>query len=142
MMGRIAGTHYTWEQAATRSGYHTIPRVLRGAVERQARQMEVLSARLNHVRAAKGLQPTHVRPLSWVRSYSKNRAVGGARFSRHLRGDACDIAETEIDRVCPFHGGRAAFDRIANEVFRRGGFGRYPAGNRHVDSRGYRARWR
>ena len=68
-------------------------------------------------------------------------AIGGATNSRHIYGDACDIALEEIKRLCPWEGGRADFDRACDKIFAGGGFGQYPMGSRHVDSRGNRARW-
>jgi hypothetical protein len=32
-------------------------------------------------------------------------------------------------------------DRAADKVYARGGFGTYPSGSRHTDSRGSQARW-
>jgi hypothetical protein len=37
--------------------------------------------------------------------------------------------------------GHGTFDRAADRVFANGGFGTYPSGARHTDSRGSRARW-
>src|SRR6266511_119696 len=140
-MGRIAGTHFTWEEALRRSGYTRCPVRLRLSVRRHAKSMERLRAAVNVERSHHKLRPTGLNVISWIRSPAKNAAVGGARQSRHLRGDACDIAKEEIRRVFPWRGGLKDFDFIANRIFKNGGFGQYPGGNRHVDSRGYRARW-
>ena len=140
--GSIAGTHFTWEEARTRSGYRTLPARLRPNVERHARNLERVREAVNAARGERGLDSTGLAVLSWVRSPRHNREVGGARNSRHLYGDATDHAVQEIDRVLPWRGGRGDFDDIIERVFANGGVGLYPAGNRHVDSRGSRARWR
>lgn len=74
--------------------------------------------------------------LSWFRTLAWNRAQGGASESRHLKADATDFDVATVQRI-----GTARFDAAAEKVFANGGFGRYPSGSRHVDSRGSRARW-
>ena len=103
--------------------------------------MEALRSQVNLARGRHKLKPTGISVLSWARSYEHNLAVGGAGNSQHLYFDACDISLQEIQRLCPWNGGHNDFDKIANNIFHSGGFGTYPGGNRHVDSRGYRARW-
>lgn len=106
-----------------------------------AESMERLRSQINAARHTHGMPATGISINSWLRSPEHNRAIGGAGDSRHIHGDACDITVGEIKRLCPWHDGSADFDHIADRVFANGGFGQYPAGARHVDSRGYRARW-
>lgn len=75
--------------------------------------------------------------LSWYRSPARNAAVGGAKASRHMKADATDFDRSVVSRV-----GRDRFFRAAEKVFKDGGVGNYPGGSAHVDSRGWRARWR
>jgi hypothetical protein len=150
----IGGTHFTWTEVigAGRSGYTTMPNgpfrlpngdtvTPRKNARRHAARLELLRARLNRLRKKHGLSPTGIHVLSWARSWAHNVEVGGASRSQHLYFLATDHAVQEVDRLCPWPGGRGDFDLIANDVFAKDGFGQYPAGNRHVDSRGYRARW-
>lgn len=152
--GKGPSRHYTWGEVIGhgRSGYPRMPagpfkipggRIVlpRSSARRHAANMEKLRDKVNERRHKHGLAPTGIRVLSWARSYQHNLAVGGASNSQHLYFGACDIALQEIDRLMPWGGGRAEFDMVANVIFKKGGFGQYPGGNRHVDSRGYRARW-
>ncbi len=53
-----------------------------------------------------------------------------------MQGDAADFT---VQTVGSF--GSSRFDGAGEKVFANGGFGRYPSGSRHGDSRGSRARW-
>jgi lysozyme len=114
---------------------------LRARAILHARKLERVKARVNAERAKHGLKPTGMNVLSWYRPEWYNKKIGGAKFSRHIKADATDISLQEIMRLCPWRTGKLDFDRICNEVFKTDGFGQYPAGSRHVDSRGFRARW-
>jgi lysozyme len=74
--------------------------------------------------------------LSWYRTPAWNVHEGGASGSRHMQADATDF---EVAVVQGF--GPGVFDRAGEKIFARGGFGTYPSGSRHTDSRGSRARW-
>lgn len=74
--------------------------------------------------------------LSWFRTRAWNAAQGGASESRHLKADGTDFTTSTVQRI-----GASRFDAACERVFDDGGFGRYPSGSRHVDSRGFRARW-
>lgn len=75
-------------------------------------------------------------PLSWYRPDWYNHQIGGAVGSQHIQATATDFTREWVESI-----GRTRFDRAADKVFRNGGFGRYPSGSVHVDSRGFRARW-
>lgn len=113
----------------------------RASARKHAAQLEKLRTEINRRRAQHHLKPTGINILSWARSWKHNLDVGGAGNSQHLYFQATDISIQEITRLMPWPGGHAEFDRIAGGIFSKGGFGTYPAGNRHVDSRGFRARW-
>ncbi len=64
-----------------------------------------------------------------------NKRVGGAAGSRHMVGDAADLAVPSGEQARYF----AAAERVP--AFKNGGIGVYPGGAVHVDRRGYKARW-
>ncbi len=89
---------------------------------------------LNQLRLIAG-RPIKVN--SGYRCAKHNKAVGGASHSQHLVGRAADIviAGLTLNEMVELA------ERI--DVFHNGGIGVYlQAGFIHVDSRGYRARWK
>ncbi|HAX85505.1 MAG TPA: peptidase M15A [Cyanobacteria bacterium UBA11370] len=72
---------------------------------------------------------------SWYRPPHINQAVGGARYSRHIVGDA-------IDFFCDGLTGNQLYWSL--EPWWPGGLGRYTKFPNlcHIDARSYRARWR
>jgi hypothetical protein len=74
--------------------------------------------------------------LSWYRTPAWNHHVGGVEDSQHLDAVATDFTVQTVNSF-----GASRFDQACEDVFENGGFGRYPTGSRHVDSRGSRARW-
>jgi uncharacterized protein YcbK (DUF882 family) len=149
---RPPSEHFTWAEVIRNSGYTRVPlgpmRLPNGSwvtpranARTQAGLLEQVRAHVNDLRATHGLRATGITVLSWARSWEHNKAVGGAKDSQHLYFRACDIALGEILRLCPWSGGRDDFERIIQHVYSKGGIGDYAAGNRHVDCRGYRARW-
>lgn len=105
-----------------------VPRWMRAAARNHAFDLE----RFRH---EIGDRP--IVPISWYRTRAYNAEIGGARFSQHLTGRATDYDRATVERV-----GRARWFRAAEKVFAKGGVGDYPAGSAHLDSRGFRARWR
>jgi hypothetical protein len=72
---------------------------------------------------------------SWYRPTAINRAVGGARYSRHIVGDAMDF-------LCEGLSGDQLYWSL--DPWWPGGLGRYTSFPNlcHIDARSYRARWR
>jgi uncharacterized protein YcbK (DUF882 family) len=100
---------------------------------------------LQHSLRANGYDPDAIRITSGHRTPLHNRIVGGARASRHQRGDALDLQVGDVDR-----NGRTnrndkqlVLDILERRVIgSRGGLGLYPGTQTvHMDLRGYRARW-
>jgi len=149
---RPPSAHFTWAEVIHNSGYSRVPLgplrlpngkwvTPRANARTQAAMMEQVRTAVNAERVKRDLKPTGISVLSWARSWEHNKAVGGAKDSQHLYFRACDISIGEINRLCPWTGGAHFFDGVLNAVYSRGGIGTYPAGNRHCDCRGYRARW-
>jgi uncharacterized protein YcbK (DUF882 family) len=151
---RPPSQNFSWDEVIGhgKSGYKKVPlgpfRLPNGKwvfprmkARAHAKNMEKLRARVNYRRDMHKMKPTGIRILSWARSWEHNHDVGGAKDSQHLYFGACDIALQEIDRLYPWGGGRKDFDKDCESIFALGGLGLYPGGNRHVDSRGHRARW-
>jgi hypothetical protein len=104
-----------------------VPKNLIAGAQRQAFNLEVL----RHQLGDKSLPI-----LSWYRTPAWNAHEGGASASRHMQADATDFEVGLVDSFGP-----GVFDRAADKIYARGGFGTYPSGSRHTDSRGSRARW-
>lgn len=122
--------HFTLSDAsgAPRNPLGTdVPSGLVKKAQRHAFRLEILRHRL-------GDHPMPI--LSWYRNPRHNASVGGVSNSQHLRAVATDFTNEFINSI-----GRARFDREANKIFSKGGFGHYPSGSAHTDSRGFRARW-
>jgi uncharacterized protein YcbK (DUF882 family) len=86
---------------------------------------------MEEIRRMYGDKP--IRINSWYRDPATNARVGGARFSRHLSGDAVDFVIPGVSnfnvyaRLSPWWGNRGGL--ASSSVFT------------HIDGRGYRARW-
>jgi GH25 family lysozyme M1 (1,4-beta-N-acetylmuramidase) len=124
----MASPHFERKETACNDSNNTaVPGKLRANAQRQAFNLEKLRHEL-------GDEPLPV--LSWYRTPAHNKAVGGVSQSRHMQADATDFTVQTVDSF-----GSSHFDAICDQVFADGGFGRYPSGSRHCDSRGSRARW-
>ncbi len=120
--------NFTLDEARCHDPARTgVPGNLKANAQRQAFNLEVLRHKL-------GDKPIAI--LSWYRTPAWNRHVGGASQSRHMQADATDFDVQLVDGFGP-----GKFDRAADQIYARGGFGQYPGGSRHTDSRGSRARW-
>ena len=76
---------------------------------------------------------------------SNNEEVGGAKLSRHIKGEALDLSINDIDNSGHYEqkDKEIVLDLLENDVIKsEGGIGKYP-GTRavHFDVRGYKARW-
>lgn len=120
----IPDGHFTWAEA-TRNGQR-IPEsrdIVYGIIQ-IARVME-------EVRSRMGDRP--IRVNSWYRDPATNKAVGGARYSRHMSGDAIDFvvvgvhAYTVYARLNSWWGSQGGL--ASSSIFT------------HIDARGYYARW-
>ncbi|HEY9763917.1 MAG TPA: D-Ala-D-Ala carboxypeptidase family metallohydrolase [Trichocoleus sp.] len=116
--------HFTWGEAT--HGGTRIPEnqdVVYGMI-RAAKALEDIRYRL-------GGRPMSIN--SWYRPPAINAAVGGARQSRHLVGDAVDFV---VSGYHPYD----VFDRLDAWWGSRGGLASASVFT-HLDTRGYRARW-
>lgn len=116
--------HFTLAEAASHDG-KPVPRALRSRARNHAFRLEIVRHDLGD-----GPMPIN----SWYRSPAQNKRVHGARFSKHLSGIATDHPKAWVDR-------HPNARRVILRVFADGGVGQYPAGDIHLDSRGWQARW-
>ncbi len=115
---------FTWAEA-TKGGTRMPP------------NQKTVDAMINIATLAQKVRERIQQPLiitSWYRPPHINRAVGGAKYSRHLMGDAMDF-------VCENISGNQLY--WALDPWFPGGLGRYRGYPNlcHIDARGYRARW-
>lgn len=137
----VKGTYYTnypiiWKTPYGERGHFTWGEATHGG----SRIPESQNIVYGIVRVAKALE--EIRHLyggrsmsinSWYRPPAINRAVGGARYSRHLQGDAVDF---NIAGVHPYD----VYKRLDSWWGNRGGLASSSVFT-HIDTRGYRARW-
>ena len=91
-----------------------------------------LLVKLEELRRAIGNRPIIIN--SGYRCPTHNKNVGGAKNSQHLYGKAADI---RVPNMSP-----RTLEKFADTVFANGGVGMGGATIVHVDTRGYKARWR
>lgn len=74
-----------------------------------------------------------------------NEKIGGAKLSRHIKGEAVDIVVNDVDRngITNKKDKDIILDLLENKIIKdKGGIGLYPgSGNVHYDVRGTKARW-
>lgn len=116
--------NFTWEEA-TKGGTRLPPNQ-----EIEQRIVRMANA-LEEVRSLFGDKPIAI--TSWYRPPSVNRSVGGAKYSRHLHGDAVDFT---VQGVAPLE----VYARLDPWWGNRGGLGKHCAFT-HIDLRGNKARW-
>ena len=120
----IPNGNFTWAEATKNGSRIPVSRDIVYGIIRIARVMEEVRSRL-------GDRP--IRVNSWYRDPASNRAVGGARYSRHMSGDAIDFvviglnAYTVYARLNRWWGSQGGL--ASSSIFT------------HIDARGYYARW-
>lgn len=120
----VAGGHFTWGEAT--HGGSRIPAdvsVVYGMI-RIAKHMEEVRKMFDN---------RTISINSWYRDPATNRRVGGARFSRHLNGDAIDF------NVQGYHPS-SVYAKLNGWWGTKGGLASSSVFT-HIDARGYRARW-
>jgi uncharacterized protein YcbK (DUF882 family) len=132
--------HFTWHDVNPHN-FAGLTLKLRINARTQAKKLEQLRVEVNKARVNHKLKPTGINTLSWWRPQWYNFQIGGAAQSQHIYARATDISEQEIHRLMPWDGGKKQFDQLCERIFKTGGFGTYPGGSRHVDTRGFRSRW-
>ncbi|MEM6773085.1 MAG: D-Ala-D-Ala carboxypeptidase family metallohydrolase, partial [Bacteroidota bacterium] len=120
----VPGGNFTWAEATKNGSRIPVNRDVVYGIIRIARVMEEVRSRL-------GDRP--IRVNSWYRDPVTNRAVGGARYSRHLVGDAVDFVVIGIHSY-------TVYDRLNSWWGSRGGLASSSIFT-HIDARGYYARW-
>lgn len=116
---------FTWAEATKNGSRIPADKNVVDGIIRVAKAMQ-------EVRSYLGDRP--IRVNSWYRDPSTNRRVGGARDSRHMRGDAVDFVvegmrPSEVHaRLDPWWGSRGGLASSSSFT--------------HIDTRGVKARWR
>ncbi len=100
---------------------------------------------LQNVLHKNGYNETGFTIVNGFRHPAYNEKVGGAKLSRHLKGQALDIQIGDInnDGFANQKDKTIVLDLLENKIIKnQGGIGRYPGSmSVHFDVRGYRARW-
>lgn len=134
--------HLSWEEVLRGSGVDSIDGLPPGVEEAIRKMAEVMFEPIRNEWGA-GL-----RVVSGYRTPDKNRRVGGARNSMHVRGLALDLVPVGEDGRFHVEALHALADRMQRDgrippgglglYLRADGSGRFS----HVDCRGHLARWR
>ena len=94
---------------------------------------------------AQGYNPNGFQVVNGHRNPKHNARVGGASRSRHIKGEALDLAIGDINNDGRYtkEDKKIVLQLLEEKVIKNeGGIGLYPGTNRvHMDVRGFRARW-
>ncbi len=120
----VPNGNFTWGEATKNGRRIPVSRDVAYGIINIARVMEEVRARL-------GDRP--IRVNSWYRDPASNRAVGGARYSRHMSGDAIDFVVIGLHSY-------TVYDRLNSWWGSRGGLASSSIFT-HIDARGFYARW-
>jgi len=121
-----ASPNFTEAETRCKDGTR-VPESLRSGCQEQAFQLEQVRHKLGDV---------SMPALSWYRHRAYNAAIGGATNSKHIDAIATDFDVATVNRF-----GQTTFDAAFEKFYANDGYGSYPAGSRHADVRGERARW-
>jgi peptidoglycan hydrolase-like protein with peptidoglycan-binding domain len=121
------GSHFSLSEFASKDGA-PFPKWVIPNVKELIEQLEV-------IRAALGNKPISI--TSGYRSPAHNAAVGGAKNSQHMQGNAADIV---VSGKTPYQVYQKIEQLISAGKIRQGGLGLYSSFV-HYDTRGYKARW-
>lgn len=129
------GSNFTWGEATKNCTRPIQALVIDGKLIKSAIAIEqkiVTTAKeLDIYRSHLGGRPLWIN--SWYRPSHINRRVGGAKYSRHLYGDAVDLRSDYLSAHQIF--------KMLDKLHLSGGLGGYYSFC-HVDFRGRLARWR
>ncbi|MBD2259037.1 D-Ala-D-Ala carboxypeptidase family metallohydrolase [Pseudanabaena sp. FACHB-2040] len=120
----VPGGSFTWGEATHAGTRIPVDQSIVYGMIRVAQHME-------EIRKMFGNRPISIN--SWYRDPVTNRRVGGARFSRHLNGDAIDF------NIQGYHPS-SVYAKLNGWWGTRGGLASSSVFT-HIDVRGYRARW-
>ncbi len=120
----VPNGNFTWAEATKNGSRIPVSRDITYGIIRIARVME-------EVRSRMGNRP--IRVNSWYRDPASNKAAGGARFSRHMSGDAVDFVVIGIHAT-------SVYSELNRWWGSRGGLASSSIFT-HIDGRGYYARW-
>ncbi len=120
----IPNGNFTWAEATKNGRRIPVSRDVVYGIIRIARVMEEVRARL-------GDRP--IRVNSWYRDPASNAAVGGAKYSRHMSGDAIDFVVSGLQSY-------TVYAQLNSWWGSRGGLASSSIFT-HIDARGFYARW-
>ncbi len=120
----IPDGHFTWAEATKNGRRIPVSRDVVYGIIRIARVMEEVRDRL-------GDRPISVN--SWYRTPAANAAAGGAKYSRHMSGDAIDFVVSGLQSY-------TVYAQLNSWWGSRGGLASSSIFT-HIDARGFYARW-